>query len=99
MSLNKTFTLNDGNKIPLIGLGTWLSKPGEVENAVEIAVKAGYRHLGKSDRGASGMIRTKVKLTSASSSSFPLYRLGQDLPEPRRSRSCVEKGDPIGCQA
>ncbi|KAE9386246.1 Aldo/keto reductase, partial [Gymnopus androsaceus JB14] len=28
-----------------IGLGTWLSKPHEVENAVEIAVKNGYRHL------------------------------------------------------
>ncbi|KAJ9474179.1 Xylose reductase 1 [Pseudozyma hubeiensis] len=45
MSLNKTITLNDGNKIPQIGLGTWLSKPGEVGNAVEIAVKNGYRHL------------------------------------------------------
>lgn len=45
MSQNKTITLNDGNKIPVIGLGTWLSKPGEVENAVEAAVKSGYRHL------------------------------------------------------
>lgn len=45
MSLNKTLTLNDGNKIPQIGLGTWLSKPGEVGNAVEVAVKNGYRHL------------------------------------------------------
>lgn len=45
MSLNKTLTLNDGNKIPQIGLGTWLSKPGEVANAVEVAVKNGYRHL------------------------------------------------------
>lgn len=45
MSLNKTLTLNDGNKIPQIGLGTWLSKPGEVANAVEVAIKAGYRHL------------------------------------------------------
>ncbi|EPQ31631.1 uncharacterized protein PFL1_00964 [Pseudozyma flocculosa PF-1] len=45
MSLNKTITLNDGNKIPQIGLGTWLSKPGEVEAAVEAAIKAGYRHL------------------------------------------------------
>ena len=45
MSLNKTLTLNDGNKIPQIGLGTWLSKPGEVANAVEIAIKNGYRHL------------------------------------------------------
>ena len=45
MSLNKTITLNDGNKIPQIGLGTWLSEPGQVEAAVEHAVKSGYRHL------------------------------------------------------
>nr|UOP57069.1 putative aldo-keto reductase family 1 member A1 [Thecaphora frezii] len=45
MSLNKTITLNDGNKIPQIGLGTWLSKPGEVEAAVVHAINAGYRHL------------------------------------------------------
>ena len=45
MSLSKTITFNDGNKMPQIGLGSWLSKPGEVENAVVEAVKAGYRHL------------------------------------------------------
>ncbi|KAJ1034769.1 hypothetical protein NDA13_001023 [Ustilago tritici] len=45
MSLNKSLTLNDGNKIPQIGLGTWLSRPGQVANAVEVAVKSGYRHL------------------------------------------------------
>lgn len=45
MSLSKTLTLNDGNKIPQIGLGTWLSAPGEVAKAVEVAVRAGYRHL------------------------------------------------------
>ena len=45
MSLNNFITLNDGNKIPQIGLGTWLSKPGEVEAAVEHAVRGGYRHL------------------------------------------------------
>ncbi|KAK0551068.1 hypothetical protein OC846_003446 [Tilletia horrida] len=46
MSAGKTYTLNDGNKIPAIGLGTWQStKEGEAKNAVISAVKAGYRHL------------------------------------------------------
>ncbi|MCO5598822.1 hypothetical protein L7F22_052921 [Adiantum nelumboides] len=46
MSLNEQIKLNDGNTIPAIGLGTWLSKPGEVKNAVIHAVKnSGYRHL------------------------------------------------------
>ncbi|PPQ78985.1 hypothetical protein CVT25_002269 [Psilocybe cyanescens] len=45
MSFGKTITLSDGSKIPQIGLGTWMSKPHEVENAVEIAVRNGYRHL------------------------------------------------------
>ncbi|KAF5365999.1 hypothetical protein D9758_006691 [Tetrapyrgos nigripes] len=45
MSFGKSITLKDGNKIPQIGLGTWLAEPGEVEKAVEIAVRHGYRHL------------------------------------------------------
>lgn len=45
MSFGKAITLNTGRKIPQIGLGTWLSKPNEVENAVEIALRSGYRHL------------------------------------------------------
>jgi len=40
-----TFTLNTGAKIPAVGLGTWQSKPNEVAQAVEWALKAGYRHI------------------------------------------------------
>ncbi|KAG7091286.1 hypothetical protein E1B28_010334 [Marasmius oreades] len=45
MSFAKTITLSTGASIRQIGLGTWLSQPKEVENAVEIAVRHGYRHL------------------------------------------------------
>ncbi|KJA29882.1 hypothetical protein HYPSUDRAFT_60730 [Hypholoma sublateritium FD-334 SS-4] len=45
MSFGNIINLADGSTIPQIGLGTWMSKPKEVENAVEIAVKNGYRHL------------------------------------------------------
>jgi len=41
----KTFTLNTGDKIPAIGLGTWQSAPGDVGRAVEHALKTGYRHI------------------------------------------------------
>ncbi|PIL33702.1 hypothetical protein GSI_04327 [Ganoderma sinense ZZ0214-1] len=45
MSFGKTVKLSSGQEIPQIGLGTWLSKPNEVENAVEAAIRAGYRHI------------------------------------------------------
>ncbi|KAG2134031.1 NADP-dependent oxidoreductase domain-containing protein [Suillus bovinus] len=38
-------TLNNGQTIPAVGLGTWQSKPNEVARAVECALKAGYRHI------------------------------------------------------
>lgn len=41
----KTITLNTGSKMPIIGLGTFLSSSGEVYKAVRWALKVGYRHI------------------------------------------------------
>ena len=40
---NPTATLSNDLKIPLVGLGTWRGEEGQVNKAVEIALKAGYR--------------------------------------------------------
>lgn len=44
--VTKYITLNDGNKIPSVGFGTWQTPDGDVaEESVLTALKAGYRHI------------------------------------------------------
>ncbi|KAH7906995.1 NADP-dependent oxidoreductase domain-containing protein [Hygrophoropsis aurantiaca] len=45
MPATKFVTLNTGAIMPTVGLGTWKSAPGEVEHAVEYALKNGYTHI------------------------------------------------------
>jgi hypothetical protein len=37
--------LSSGAMMPTLGIGTWLSKKGEVKAAVLHAIAAGYRHI------------------------------------------------------
>ncbi|HMB37522.1 MAG TPA: aldo/keto reductase [Wenzhouxiangellaceae bacterium] len=41
----KRLEFRNGDNLDAIGLGTWKSDPGEVGRAVEVALKAGYRHI------------------------------------------------------
>lgn len=45
MAKNFVIKLNNGLNMPLVGLGTWKSKPSEVLLAVESAFKCGYCHV------------------------------------------------------
>ena len=38
-------TLNNGAKIPMLGLGTWFIDDSKAEDAVKAAVQIGYRHI------------------------------------------------------
>ncbi|MCF8276783.1 MAG: aldo/keto reductase [Flavobacteriales bacterium] len=41
----KQLTFRNGDKLDILGLGTWKSKPGEVYTAIREAIKIGYRHF------------------------------------------------------
>ncbi len=45
MPAHTSVKLNTGAEMPVIGLGTWQSKPEQVRGAVQYALEIGYRHI------------------------------------------------------
>lgn len=41
----KTLAFANGDQMPILGLGTWKSAPGQAYGAIREALQAGYRHL------------------------------------------------------
>ncbi len=41
----KNLSFKNGDLLPIIGLGTWKSEPGQVRKAVFWSIEAGYRHI------------------------------------------------------
>lgn len=42
---NRTILLPNGELIPVIGFGTWQAPESELQDALEVALEAGYRHI------------------------------------------------------
>ena len=56
-------TLNNGVKIPQLGLGTWFIDDDKAADAVKAAVKLGYRHIDTAQAYGNEVICCEVQMS------------------------------------
>jgi alcohol dehydrogenase (NADP+) len=69
----KTLIFNNNDHMPILGLGTWKSDPGEVYNAVKEAIRIGYRHI-----DCAFVYGNEVEIGQALSESFKENSIARD---------------------
>lgn len=85
MILEETYTLANGVEIPRLGLGTWMISDEDVEEAVQDAIRIGYRHIDTAqaygnERGvgagirASGFAREEIFVTTKLAAEVKSYQ-------------------------
>lgn len=85
MTLEENYLLSNGVSIPKLGLGTWFISNKNVENAVQEAIKLGYRHIDtaqayRNEAGVgagikkSGAIRNQIFVTSKLDAGIKTYQ-------------------------
>ena len=93
----KTIQFDNGEQMPILGLGTWMSQPGEVYEAVKEAVRFGYRHI-----DCSPIYGNEAEIGQALGESFKegavsreqmwiTSKLWNDSHDPEEVRSALEK--------
>jgi len=104
--LEKQFTLNDGARIPALGLGTWMIDDSKVESVVREALSIGYRHIDTAyaygnERGVgkavreSGIPRDRIFVTTKIAAEAKDYRSAIEMVDSSLSRSGLDYFDLI----
>ncbi|GAB0092495.1 Aldo-keto reductase [Sergentomyia squamirostris] len=86
-------TLRNGEQMPVVGLGTWRAPDNEVEGALELALKSGYRHIDAAPVYLNEPVIGKVLKRFIDSGEIKREDLFicTKLPPPANRAGCVEK--------